>query len=161
VYSRTLVRRTLREVAHYLFNFVTGDATKGSAVREQAAGFLRLRMWGIDAGERHGNALAASDLTLIYLGAPEREFIGRAELASPAHEWTPSEAQVYSGDSPGGVLLTQVEEWDPPVPMDIVLSQIDPAENAKSDFAAGVVRITAGEYETALAVAAGRAPSTG
>ena len=60
-----------------------------------------------------------------------------------------------------GVLLAQVEEWDPPVPMDIVLSQIDPAENAKADFAAGVVRITASEYETALAVAAGRATSTG
>ena len=50
---------------------------------------------------------------------------------------------------------------DPPVPMDTVLSQIDPAENAKADFQAGVVRITANEYETALAVAAGRAPSTG
>jgi len=68
---------------------------------------------------------------------------------------------VYPGDSPSGVLLAQVEEWDPPVPMDIVLSQIDPAENAKADFAAGVVRITASEYETALAVAAGRARSTG
>ena len=42
--------------------------------------------------------------------------------------------------------------------MKIVLSQIDPAENANADFEAGVVRITAGEYETALAVAAGRAP---
>src|SRR4051794_28221744 len=92
------------------------------------------------------------DLVLIYLGAPEREFIGRAELASAAHDWTPSEAQVYPGDSPSGVLLAQVEEWDPPVPMEIVLSQIDSAD-AKADFAAGVVRITAGEYETALAVA--------
>jgi hypothetical protein len=143
-------------VAHYLFNFVRGDAAKGSALREQAAGFLRLRMWGIDADERHGNALAPGDLILIYLGAPEREFIGRAELASAAHDWTPFEAQVYPGDSPGGVLLAQVEEWDPPVRMDIVLSQIDPAENAKADFAAGVVRITASEYETALAVAGAR-----
>ena len=65
------------------------------------------------------------------------------------------------GDFPGGVLLTQVEEWGPPVPMSTVLSQIDPAENAKADFEAGVVRITANEYETALAVAAGRATSTG
>src|SRR5205809_1765799 len=40
-----------REVAHYLFNFVRGDAAKGSALHEQAAGFLRLRMWGIDADE--------------------------------------------------------------------------------------------------------------
>ena len=142
-------------------NFVRGDAAKGSALREQAAGFLRLRMWGIDADERHSNALAPGDLVLIYLGAPEREFIGRAELASAVPDWTPSEAQVYPGDSAAGVSLAQVEEWDPPVPMKTVLSHIDPAENAKADFQAGVVRITANEYETALAVAAGRAPSTG
>ena len=37
----------------------------------------------------------------------------------------------------------------------------DPAENARADFEAGVVRITASEYETALAVAAGRATATG
>ena len=112
-------------------------------------------MWGIDADERHRTALAPGDLVLIYLGAPERVFIGRAELASAVRDWTSSEAQVYPGDSPGGVLLAQVEEWDPPVPMKTVLSQIDPAENAKADFEVGVVRITAGEYEAALAVAAG------
>ena len=148
-------------MAHYLFNFVKGDAAKGPALRQEAAGFLRARMWGIDADEPHGNALASGDLTLIYLGAPEREFIGRAELASAVHDWTPSEGQVYPGDSHRGVLLAQVEQWDPPVPMNTVLSQIDPAENAKADFQVGVVRITASEYETALAVAAGRAPSTG
>jgi len=141
-------------VAHYLFNFIP-------ASREQATALLRVGMWGIDAGEPHGNALAPGDLSLIYLGAPELEFIGRVELASAVHAWTPSEAQMYPGDSPGGVLLAQVEEWDPPVPMSAVLSQIDPAENARAEFEAGVVRITAGEYETAIAVAAGRATSTG
>ena len=149
------------EVAHYLFNFVKGDGAKGSPPREQAAGFMRLRMWGIDADERHRNALAPGDLILIYLGAPEREFIGRAELASAAHDWTPSEAEAYPGDSPGGVLLAQVEEWDPPVPMSAVLSQLEPSENAKAEFEAGVVRITANEYETALAVATERATLTG
>ena len=148
-------------MTHYLFNFVRRDAAKGLALREQAAGFLRVRMWGIDADELHRNALGPGDLVLIYLGAPEREFIGRAELASAVHDWTPSEAQVYPGDSPSGVLLAQVEEWDPPVPMETVLSQIDQAENAKADFQVGLVRITAHEYETALAVAAERAPSTG
>jgi hypothetical protein len=148
-------------VAHYLFNFVKGDAVMGLALREQAAGLLRLRMWGVDADEPHRDALASGDLVLIYLGAPVREFIGRAELASAVHDWTPSEAQVYPGDSPSGVLLAQVEEWDPHVSMSTVLSQIDPAENAKADFEVGVVRITAHEYETALAVAAARAPSTG
>ena len=148
-------------MAHYLFNVVEGDAVKGLGLRERAAGFLRVRMWGIDADEPHRNALAPGDLVLIYLGAPKREFIGRAGLASACHDWTSSEAQLFPGDSPGGVLLAQVEEWDPPVPMRTVLSQIDPAGNAKADFQTGVVRITANEYETALAVANGHAPSTG
>jgi hypothetical protein len=142
-------------VAYYLFNSVKEDAANGPALREQAAGLLLVRMWGIDADEPHRDALAPGDLILVYLGAPDRDFIGRAELASAVHDWTPSEAQVYPGDSPSGVLLAQVEEWDPPVPMKTVLSQLDPAENAKADFQAGVVRITANEYETALAVAAG------
>ena len=148
-------------MAHYLFNFVKEDAAKGPALLEQAAGFLRVRMWGIDADEPHRNALASGDLVLIYLGAPEREFIGSAELASAVHDWTPSEAQVYVGGAPGGVVLGLVEEWDPPIPMNTVLSHIDPRGNAKADFEAGVVQITPNEYETALAVAAGRAPSTG
>ena len=117
-------------------------------------------MWSIDEEERHSGALAQGDLVLVYLGAPAREFIGRAELASAVHDWTPSEAQSYPGDSPGGVLLAQVEEWDPPVPMHTVLAEIDSPE-AKAEFEAGVVRITARDYETALSVAAARAPSTG
>jgi hypothetical protein len=142
-------------VAYYLFNFVNGEA----AQREQAAGFLQARMWGVDADEPHRDALAAGDLVLVYLGA-DREFIGRAKLASAVHNWTPSEAQVYPGDSRSGVSLAQVEEWDPPTPMNAVLSHIEPAENARADFETGVVRITADEFETALAVATGRALST-
>jgi hypothetical protein len=148
-------------VAHYLFNVVGGVAARTSALREEATGLLRVRMWGIDADERHRDALAAGDLVLIYLGAPERTFIGRAELASAVHDWTPSEAQVYPDRSDGGVLLAQVEEWDPPVPMSTVLSNLDPIGDARADFEAGVVRITANEYETALAVAAGRPTATG
>ena len=144
-------------MAYYIFNLVSGDAPPRPAPREQAAGFLRVSLWGVDADEPHRDALAAGDSILVYLGAPERTFVGRAELASAVHDWTPSEAQVYPGNSAGGVLLAQVEEWDPPVPMSTVLSQIDPAENARADFEAGVVRITANEYETALTVAAGRA----
>ncbi len=144
-----------REVAHYLFNSVTGDEAEGPALREQVAGFMAVSMWGIEPDEPHRDSLAPGDLVLIYLGAPERVFVGRAELASAVHEWTPSEARLYPGDPQSGVLLAQVDEWDPPVPMTTVLSKIDPSEKAKADFAAGVVRITAHEYETALAVAAG------
>jgi hypothetical protein len=58
-------------------------------------------------------------------------------------------------------MLAQVEEWDPPVPMSTVLGQIDRSAGARADFEVGVVRITAHEYETAVAAAAGRATSTG
>jgi hypothetical protein len=63
---------------------------------------------------------------------------------------------VYPGDCPGGVLLAHVEEWNPPIPMSTVLSRIDRSAGARADFEVGVVRITADEYETALAVAAAR-----
>ncbi len=58
------------------------------------------------------------------------------------------------GDSPSGVLLSEVEEWDRPVLMDAVLSRLDASAKAKADFDAGVVRITEHEYETVLTVAA-------
>jgi hypothetical protein len=130
-------------VEYYLFNAVDVDA----------AAFLRAGMWGVEADERHRDALAPGDLVLLYLGAPARTFIGRAELASAVHDWTDAEAQAYPGDSHGGVVLAGIEVWDPPVPMDAVLSQIE-SDQARGDFDTGVVLITAGEYETALAVAA-------
>lgn len=139
-------------MAHYLFNFSDGD-------RQQATVLLRANMWGVGRDERYRDALAPGDLALIYLSAPEAEFIGRAELATAVHDWTPSEADAYPGDSPSGVLLSHVEEWDPAVPMDTVVRRIDPTAsnplvqaNATAGFRTGVVRITGAEYENALAL---------
>jgi hypothetical protein len=131
-------------VAVYILNSFAG--------REEVAALLRAGMWGVDAGEPEGDALAAGDLVLVYLGAPDREFVGRAELASAVHAWTPDEARAYPGDAPSGVLLARVEEWDAPVPMDLVLSRLGPS--AKGDFETGIVQIVEHEYETVLAVAA-------
>ena len=131
---------------YYIFNF-TGDAAR-------AAGLLRARMWDLGPEEPHRDSLVPGDLALIYLAAPERNFIARAKLDSRVHEWTASEAHRHPGDLPGGVLLADVEEWNPPVPMDSVLSRIDRSAGARGDFEAGVVRIAADEYETALAVVA-------
>jgi EVE domain len=139
-------------MVRYLFNFSDED-------REQATVLLQAKMWGVGRHERHRDALAPGDLALIYLPAPEAEFIGRAELATAIHDWTPSEAEAYPGDSPSGVLLSHVEEWDPAVPMDTVVQRIDPTAsnplvqaNAAAGFRMGVVRITGDEYETAVAL---------
>jgi hypothetical protein len=137
---------------HYLFNFSEGD-------REQAAALLRVKMWGIGRDEKHRDALAPADLVLIYLAPPKQEFIGQAELASALHDWTSAEAEVYPGDSPCGVLLSRVEEWDPPVALNTVVPRIDSEasnphvqQNAKAGFQTGVIRITPHEYETVLAI---------
>ena len=143
-----------RALAYYIFNVAGGD-------HSQAVELLRTAMWGVGEEEMHREALLRGDLALIYVAAPERMFIARVELGSAVHDWTASEAQRYPGGSPGGVLLAEVEEWDPPVPMSTVLSRIDRSAGARGDFELGVVRITADEYETALAVAAERAGSRG
>jgi hypothetical protein len=139
-------------MAHFLFNFSDGD-------RQQAIALLQSKMWGIGRDERHRDALTRGDLALIYLPSPEAEFIGLAELATAVHDWTPSEAEAYPGDLPSGVLLSQVEDWDPAVPMDTVVQRIDPMSsnprvqaNAAAGFRMGVVRITGDEYETARAL---------
>jgi hypothetical protein len=93
-------------MAHYPFNLSDGD-------RQQATALLRAKMWGVGRDERHCDALASGDLALIYLPAPEAEFIGRAELATAVHVWTLSEAESYPGDSSSGVVLSHVEQWDP------------------------------------------------
>lgn len=116
-------------MAHYIFN----------VLRERDRELLRAGTWDVDRDEPHRDALTAGDLVLVYLGAPAREFIARAELGSGV-------------DSRGAVSLAHVEEWDPPVPMSAVLSQIDRSAGARADFETGVVRITASEYETALRV---------
>jgi hypothetical protein len=117
---------------------------------------LRLKMWGIADGEPHSHAFAPGDLALIYLGAPDRLLIGSAALASAVHIWSASEAQAYPGDLPRGVLLTSLQHWNPPVPMEAVLRRVDRSGGARADFEEGVVRITSIEYEIALAVADGR-----
>ncbi len=142
-------------MAYFLFTTSRWDSARVPSPRELATRLLRVGMWGLTADEPHRDALTPGDLILIYLGAPEREFVGRAEVASAAHDWTPAEARVYPGDSRGGVVLTRVEEWHLPVPVDAVLARIDPAENARADFEAGVVRITHNEYQAALTVSAG------
>jgi hypothetical protein len=118
-------------VAYYIFNV---------AQRDRATELMRAGTWEVGADEPHRDALAAGDVALIYVAAPEREFVGRAELASPV-------------DAAGRVALTRVEEWDDAVPMAVVLANLDASAKAKADFDVGVVRIIDHEYETVLALA--------
>jgi hypothetical protein len=116
-------------------------------------------MWGVGGDERHRDELAPGDLALIYVATPEDAFVGRAEVATTVHDWGPSEADAYPGESPGGVVLSHVEEWDPAVTMEAVVRRIDPTAsnpyvqaNAALGFPMGVVQITGDEYDAAVAL---------
>jgi Type I restriction enzyme R protein N terminus (HSDR_N) len=146
-------------VAHYLFNFSRKGAAKGKTLREQAGELLQVMMWGIGAKTPNRLSLAPGDRVLIYVGAPEYEFIGDAELGSPTHEWTPQEAAQYPGSFEGGVLFSKAEVWSHPVPMKSVLPQLVLKErNPGAHFFSGVVRITKEDYETVIAFGAGEVP---
>ena len=132
-------------MAYYILNAVTRERRKGRRWTNGPSSYCELGCGASTQTSPCRNALAAGDLVLTYLGTPRWEFIGRAELASAVSAWTESEATLYPGDASSGVLLAQVEEWDPPVPMQIVLSNLEPTA-ARADFEAGVVRITAHEY---------------
>jgi len=104
-------------------------------------------MWGIGAKTPNRRSIAPGDRVLIYVGAPEREFIGSTELGSATHEWTPEEAARYPGDWEGGVLLVQANVWPHPVPIKSILSQLVLAEkNPGARFFAGVVNLTKEDY---------------
>jgi hypothetical protein len=125
-------------VGHVLFNLSTGD-------RDEAGARLRARMWAIGDDEPHRDALAPGDLALFYVAGADGGFVGRAEVRAVAD------------DSPGGVLLCDVEHWDRAVPMETVAARLDPTgsnplvqANVRAGFRTGVVEITAGEYGAAL-----------
>jgi len=147
-------------VPYYILNSVTGEGAQRTALRERAAEFLRVGMWGIDADEPHRDALAAGDLVLIIWGHPSGNSLAVPSLLQQSmlghrqrHGCTRATPRAES-------CWLRSTNGTPRVPMNIVLSHLDPAANARADFEAGVVRITAHEYETVLAVAAGRAPSS-
>jgi hypothetical protein len=145
-------------MGHYLFNFAKKGAAKGKTLREQAAELLEVKMWGIGAKAPNRLSLAPGDRILIYVGAPEYEFIGHAEIAWAAHEWSAEEMARYPGSFESGV-FSQAEAWPHPVSMKSVLPQLALKEtNPGARFFSGVIRITKEDYETVVAVGAGKLP---
>jgi len=136
-------------MAHFLFN--------ASVSRADAVAQLRGGRWAIGDDERFRDELAPGDLVLIYVAPPEDVFVGRAEIETAVRPWGRSEAEARSDGASGGVVLSDVEEWERAVPLATVVDAVDPTgsnpvvqRNARAGFEGGVVRITEGEYEAAL-----------
>ena len=136
---------------HFIFNLSAGS-------RDQAASFLRAKLWALGREERHCSALAVGDLVLIHVAQPRCEFIGRAELATGFRDWTALETAACPGGRPSGVLLAGVEEWPNAVSLDAAVQRIDPTasnplvQGNAAGFRSGVVRIAAEEYAAVVAL---------
>ena len=124
---------------HYIFNFTRSGAAKGRSMREQAAELLNVKLWGIGEKAPNRRRLVPGDRVLIYVGAPESSFIGHAELASEAHEWSPDEGARYPFGMAGGVAFKEAQTWPHPVAM----------------LFSGVARITERDYEAVVAAGIG------
>ena len=134
---------------HFIFNLADGD-------RERAKSFLRARKWEVDRHERHRDALAPGDLALVFV-ALTREFVGRAEIKTAFLDPMPP-APTASNTAVSGVLLGDVEDWTGGVPLAVAVQRIDPngsnpyVQANAAGFRAGVVQITANEYDIVVSL---------
>jgi hypothetical protein len=76
---------------------------------------------------------------LVYLATTEGEFIGRAELATAVHDWTPAEAEAYpsSGVTSLSVRTAYAEEQHRESERMIVETRVFLAELARARPARG------------------------
>jgi hypothetical protein len=113
-------------VAYYLFNFSKKGAAKGKTLRDEAGALLQAGLWGIGEKTPHREALSEGDHVLIYVGAPEKAFVGAADLSSGVHVWTPEEEDRYphKGTFEEGVMLEKATLWPHPVPIKTVLPSL-------------------------------------
>jgi hypothetical protein len=135
---------------HFILNLLDDD-------EELAASYLDAKEWPVGHDERHRDALAPGDLVLIHVSRPGR-FIGRAELATAVHDRTVPDTQTRPGDRSSMVSLADVEAWPHAVALAVAVSRIDPTgsnphvQANAAGFRSGVVRITADEYATVVAL---------
>ena len=134
---------------YFIFNLVDGD-------RERAVSLLHAKMWTIDGGERHCDALNPGDLVLVFV-ALTREFVGHAELGTAFLDRL-AQDPAMSDRAQSGVMFRKVVEWTSGVQLDLAVQRIDPTatnpyvQANAAGFRAGVVQITAREYGIVMAL---------
>jgi hypothetical protein len=134
---------------HFIFNLADGDG-------KRAKSFLRTKRWVVSREEHHRDALAPGDLALVFV-ALTREFVGRAKLETTFLDPMPADPAT-STPAVSGVLLGDTEDWTSGVPLDVAVKRIDPngsnpyVQANAAGFHAGVVQITAKEYDIVVAL---------
>ncbi len=79
------------------------DGERSVAVQRAGRRTAEPSLWGINAGAQNRERLAPGDEVVVYVGVPERAFIGHAVLSSAFHAWTTTEDGRYRGELTEGV----------------------------------------------------------
>jgi hypothetical protein len=133
---------------HFIFNLVGGD-------QDQARSLLDAKRWVVSRDERHRDAIAPGDVALVFV-AVTREFVGRVGIRTTFLDPMPPDPATHAAMS--GVLLADVESWTRGVPLAVAVRRIDPhgsnpqVQANAAGFRAGVVEITANEYDIVLSL---------
>jgi hypothetical protein len=135
-------------MAYFIFNFTKKGAEKGIPLREQAAELVELGLWGISQTSPNRKELAVGDTAVFYVGAPEKQFIGFAEIASANHAWTSEESLRYpKPEFVSGVSLRVPTIWNPPVSLLSAWPKCPTAAgNPDARFYGGIVRIKEADF---------------
>jgi hypothetical protein len=152
----------LPTVASWILNFTKGGAKLKKQLPQQAQELVRVGLWGIPPTAQAKDKLAAGDRVLVYVGAPDRVFVGRAGIAAPWHAWSADESAKYPMTSSfaAGIALRDGSVWDKPVPLTAVWPQTEGANtNPKALWYGAAVRVAEADYD--LIARAGAAAATG
>lgn len=140
-------------MADWILNFTKGGVKHKKQLSAQARELLDVGLWGVPNTAQARDKLAPGDRVLVYIGAPERVFIGQATIASGWHEWSSDEAAKYPLTSAFGVgiTLSNAESWPKPVPLSLVWPGTDGAKtNPKALWYGAAIRVTKDDYEAIL-----------
>jgi hypothetical protein len=149
-------------MAEWILNFTRGGTKDRKLMPGQARQLLEIGLWGIPETAQAKNKLAEGDRVLVYVGAPDRLFLGDARIASPWHHWTATELgaenaqHATAGSFGAGITLTDCRIWEKPVPLQTAWPQTQGAKtNPKARWYGAVARITGDDYDSILAAGLG------
>lgn len=114
--------------------------------------------WGLNESNVNFNSLLEGDRIIFYVGRPKSVFAGNVSLASPGIRLAGDEKEelshgisFYRADA--GVLLKDIEIWENPQPVVILLPNLKFIKNKEkwyTHFQGGIIRISEEDYETIL-----------
>jgi type I restriction and modification enzyme subunit R-like protein len=151
-------------VANYILNFTRGGTSEKKGMPAQARQLLQRGLWGIPASAQLKGKIIAGDRVFVFVGAPDRVFVGDAVVDSGYHGWTSDEADRYPTTTSfdHGITLAQARVWPKPLPITSAWPQTHAAKtNPKALWYGAIAKLSTADADLILAtgLGAGKPPA--